>query len=80
MRRVCLVEQRLFYSSLIFLAAVLCPPFLPSVSDCKQSVKQSKGQVSVRFLVEIQNNDEDVSQRLSITGYNSIEVFYIYLL
>lgn len=77
MRRACLVGLRLFYSS-IFLAAFLCPPFLPSVSDCKQSIRQNKGQVSVRFPVEIQNDDENVSQRLSNTGHNNTEVMYTY--
>lgn len=74
MRGVCLIGQKLFYSSLIFLAAFLCPPFLPSVSDCSWSVRQSKGQVSVKFPVEMWNNCEDVSQRLSNTGRNGIEL------
>lgn len=74
-----LVEQKSFYSSLIFFAAFLCLPFLPSVSDCKQSGKQRKGQVSVRFPVKIQNNDDDGVCE-SESGHNSIKVLYLYFL
>lgn len=65
-----------FNSSVIFFAAFLCLPFLPSVSDCKQRVKQRKGQVSVRFPVKIQDNGDDVCE--SETGHNSIEVLLVY--
>lgn len=57
-----------FFFFMIFFIAFLCLPFLPSVSDCKQSVKQRKGQVSVRFPVKIENNDDDMSQRLGTTS------------